>query len=167
MLTFEEKLAIIESFPQLTRKTVSLGRVNFQFEESLHEKKNVVYHLHPNGNGFVFAGPLKGYTKDAKGLVNIRDFTADQLRTLLDKVINMLSQPPKAFSPAEEMASEPIQESWTNTDGHVLLLIQENELWNVYDGENLESAFESYKEAVLYLHEEGFSRSTEDTEKDR
>ena len=51
MLTFEEKLAIIESFPELERKNVSLGRVNFHFEGSIYEKKNVVYHLHPNEIG--------------------------------------------------------------------------------------------------------------------
>ncbi len=34
MLTFEEKLSIIESFPELERKNVSLKRVNFHFEES-------------------------------------------------------------------------------------------------------------------------------------
>lgn len=66
MLTFEEKLAIIESFPELERVNVSLGRVNFQFNESVYEKKNVVYHLHPNGNGFVYAGRLQGYQTDGR-----------------------------------------------------------------------------------------------------
>ena len=54
MLTFEEKTAIIESFPELTKKDVSLKRVNYHFEGSLYDKKTVIYHLHPNGNGFVF-----------------------------------------------------------------------------------------------------------------
>ncbi len=72
MLTFEQKLAIIESFPELSRHNVSLKRVNFHYEASLHDKKTVVYHLHPNGNGFVFAAFLKGYQKDDKGYVNIR-----------------------------------------------------------------------------------------------
>ncbi len=39
MLTFEEKLSIIESFPELERKNVSLKRVNFHFEESRLDKK--------------------------------------------------------------------------------------------------------------------------------
>lgn len=39
MFTFEEKLAIIESFPELTRKDVSLKRVNFHYEESVQEKR--------------------------------------------------------------------------------------------------------------------------------
>lgn len=39
MLNFNEKLSIIESFPQLQRKNVSLGRVNFQFADSVSEKR--------------------------------------------------------------------------------------------------------------------------------
>jgi hypothetical protein len=37
------------------------------------------------------------------------------------------------------------------------LLTHENELWNVYAGENLEATFESYKEAESYMRDEGFS----------
>ncbi|MGQ0517887.1 hypothetical protein ACT453_49800, partial [Bacillus sp. D-CC] len=66
MLTFEEKLSIIESFPELERKNVSLKRVNFHFEESRLDKKNVVYHLHPNGNGFVYASGYYMFQKIAK-----------------------------------------------------------------------------------------------------
>ncbi len=55
MLTFEEKIKIAEEFVELEKKEVSMGRVNFHFEESDYDKKNVVYHLHPNGNGFVYA----------------------------------------------------------------------------------------------------------------
>ena len=38
MLTFEQKQEIIESFPQLTKKEISLKRVNYHFEGSLYEK---------------------------------------------------------------------------------------------------------------------------------
>ena len=69
MLTFTEKLAIIESFPQLQRKDVSLGRVNFHFEESVYDKKIVVQHLHPNGNGYVYAGHLSSKIRIKKGLL--------------------------------------------------------------------------------------------------
>ncbi len=41
MLTFEEKLSIIESFPELERKNVSLKRVNFHFEESRLDKRTL------------------------------------------------------------------------------------------------------------------------------
>ncbi|ENQ3105026.1 hypothetical protein ACEOWJ_000967 [Bacillus cereus] len=156
MLTFEEKLTIIESFPELERKTVSLGRINFHYEESRLDKKNVVYHLHPNGNGFVYAGHLKGYKTNDKGMVNIRDFSAEELRSLLEKSIVSLSQ-----EPVEEVAiAENFQEEeWVNEDNHTLTLIKEDEdMWNVYAGIQLDGTFNSYKEAAQYLDEEGFTR---------
>ncbi|WP_129689033.1 hypothetical protein [Gottfriedia acidiceleris] len=150
MLTYEEKLAIIESFPELTKKPVSLGRTNFQYEESLKERKNVVYHLHPNGNGFVYAEGIKGYKTNEKGMVNIREFTEDELRTVLTKSIESLS-----FEPIFE-EDEEVEEIWVNSNGQILKLVSEMDMWNVYAGENLDGTFNSYGEACEYLDEEGF-----------
>lgn len=86
MLTFEQKTAIIESFPELTKKDVSLKRVNYHFEGSLYDKKTVVYHLHPNGNGFVFVGDLKKYEADNKGMVNIREATEEELHVFYKRM---------------------------------------------------------------------------------
>ncbi|MEB3055012.1 hypothetical protein [Bacillus pseudomycoides] len=155
MLTFEEKLSIIESFPQLERKNVSLKRVNFHFEESRLDKKNVVYHLHPNGNGFVYASGINGYKTDDKGMVNIREFSADELRSLIQKSIELLSQEPEEVV---AQAAPTKEEGWHNEDGHILTLIQEDDMWNVYAGSNLDGTFNSYPEAAEYLDEEGFSR---------
>ncbi|MFB6465601.1 hypothetical protein ACE38V_02155 [Cytobacillus sp. Hz8] len=154
MLTFEKKLAIIESFPELKRKDVSLKRVNFQYEESASDKKNVVYHLHPNGNGFVYAEHLNGYDKDPKGMVNIRDFSEPELKEILEKSIESLA--PKSV---EELAivGEMDEERWINADGHTLVLINEDDMWNVYAGLNLDGTFPSYNEAKQYLLEEGFN----------
>ncbi len=157
MLTFEEKLAIIETFPQLTRNDVSLKRVNFHFEGSLHEKKTVVYHLHPNGNGFVYGAYLKGYRKDDKGNINIRDFSADELRTVIEASIEMLSHKREA-APQTNHTKQQVEETWTDKNNNTLQLQQEDSLWNVYHGMNLEASFESYVEAEQYLIEEGFSR---------
>jgi len=157
MLTFEEKLAIIESFPQLTRNDVSLKRVNFHYEESLHDKKTVVYHLHPNGNGFVFGAFLKGYQKDDKGYVNIRDFSEDQLRTVIEASINSLSVK-RELAPQNAEAPEQVEETWIDKKGNTLLLQQEDALFNVYHGMNLEASFESYVEAEQYLLDEEFTR---------
>lgn len=157
MLTFEEKLAIIESFPQLTRNDVSLKRINFHYEESLHDKKTVVYHLHPNGNGFVFAAFLKGYQKDDKGYVNIRDFSEDQLRTVIEASINSLSVK-RELAPQNASTPEQIEETWIDKKGNTLLLQQEDALFNVYHGMNLEASFESYVEAEQYLLDEEFTR---------
>ncbi len=155
MLTFEEKLAIIESFPELQRKNVSLGRINFHFEESVSDKKNVVYHLHPNGNGFVYAEYVHGYKTNDKGMVNIRDFSAEELRTVIQKSILSLSQ-----STTDEVVSvaQNEEEQWINEENHTLILVEEDDMWNVYAGLNLDGTFNSYREAAQYLDEEGFTR---------
>jgi hypothetical protein len=157
MLTFQEKLSIIESFSELQRHNVSLGRVNFHYENSCYDKKNVVYHLHPNGNGFVYAGFLKGYETDDKDMVNIRDYSADALRVLIEASIRSLTADP---SSAKAAAAPEISTSqrWISSDKQILTLILEDELWNLYFGLNLESAFETYEEAEEYLIEEGFTR---------
>jgi len=149
MLTFKEKLAIIEEFPQLTRKEVSLGRINFQFEDSVMDKKNVVYHLHPNGNGFVYVGLLTGYERDDKGMVNIRNFTEKALRSVIEKSIASLSDTPSETVP---------DETWINQNGFNLVLTNEYDLWNVYAGELLDGTFKTYPEACAYLEQEGFHK---------
>ncbi|WP_053366651.1 hypothetical protein [Bacillus sp. FJAT-27245] len=154
MLTFQEKLAIIEAFPELERKNVSLGRVNFQFEGSRTDKKNVVYHLHPNGNGFVYAGGLDGYQTDEKGLVNIRDFSAEELKSVVAKSISLLSGSDEV--PSTVSRTEP--ERWANKRNDVLVVAHEDELWNVYFGANLEESFGTYREVEDYMAEEGFSK---------
>lgn len=145
MLTFEEKLAIIESFPELKRNDVSLGRVNFHFEESIMEKKIVVYRLHPNGNGYVYAELInEDYPIDAKGMVNIRDFTEQGLRKVIEQSIASLSE-------AES-------ETWINRDNETLRLVNDFDLWNVYAGDMLDGTFETYNSATNYLEQEGFWR---------
>ncbi|WP_110114024.1 hypothetical protein [Bacillus sp. CGMCC 1.16541] len=158
MLTFEEKIAIIESFSQLTRNNVSLGRVNFHYDESAFDKKTVVYHLHPNGNGFVYGGNLTNYETNDKGFVNIRDFSEKELKTIIHESIRSLS--PKS-DVHREMAviGEGEEERWIGPDDAILLLIDEDDLWNIYDGLNLEAAFETYEEAEQYMEEEGFKRA--------
>ncbi|MGE8035057.1 hypothetical protein [Lysinibacillus sp. NPDC093692] len=152
MLTFEQKQAIIDSFPELTKKEISLKRVNYHFMDSLYEKTIVVEKLHPNGNGFVFVGDLLRYEKEAsdKGLVNIRDYDEQQLREIIEDAIQYLSEE------AEEQ--EPIEELWQNREGAQLMLAFEQRSWNIYHGENLEEAFGTHDAAKEYLLEEGFRK---------
>ncbi|MEH7307521.1 hypothetical protein [Neobacillus drentensis] len=157
MLTYDEKLAIIESFSELERKNVSMGRVNFQFEGSVTDKKNIVYHLHPNGNGFVYAGMLDNYDTDEKGLVNIRDFTEDQLRKLLKEAIQSLS-PVEVTAGEEAIIGDSKEERWVDSGNNLLILVEENESWNIYFGLNLDATFDTYEEAREFLQEEGFTR---------
>lgn len=159
MLTFEEKLAIIEEFSELERVNVSLGRVNFQYNDSAFDKKNVVYHLHPNGNGFVYAGRLTNYETDQKGMVNIRDFSAKELQQILRESINSLSAVENSRSTEEEVIiGDSLEERWTNESNEVLLLVNEDEIWNIYFGLNLEETFDTREEAEIFLVEEGFRR---------
>ncbi|MFD0713424.1 hypothetical protein [Paenibacillus sp. GCM10027626] len=157
MLTFQQKMDVLDAFAELERKTVSLGRVNYHFEGSLHEKKNVVYHLHPNGNGFVYVGQSADYPADEKGLVNIRDFDAEQLRAVVAASIALLSTPPPEKEPAApKRRKKSGAECWVSSDGQRLDLKFEEDLWYLYTGLNLEMAFETYEEAEQYLQEEGF-----------
>ncbi|UOQ43964.1 hypothetical protein MUN89_19170 [Halobacillus salinarum] len=148
MLTFEQKLAVIEEFNELTKKEISLGRVNFHYEDSLYDKKNVVYHLHPNGNGFVYTGLLDEYPSDEKGMLNIKDYRADHLRAVITRSIESLS-----LSPSEK---DPVMEEWINDADYGLVLMREEDGYNVYAEENLEGTFNSYKEAANFLEQEGF-----------
>ncbi|MED1201660.1 hypothetical protein [Heyndrickxia acidicola] len=156
MLTFEQKMAIIESFHELEKKNVSLGRINYHYEDSVSDKKNVIYHLHPNGNGFVYAEKIDeyGYRTDGKGMINIREFSEQELRNMISKSIASLKENAK-----EEAAiiDGNVEERWMNEDGHTLILLEEDDMWNVYAGLNLDGTFPSYNEAKQYLMEEGFS----------
>lgn len=161
MLTFDQKLSIIASFPELQRKDVSLGRVNFHYEESVHEKKTVVYHLHPNGNGFVYAALLDDVDTDAKGLANIRDYGEEELRELIARSIASLSAAPEANEVGDETEGgyrSSRAEFWRGAGGSRLTLLFQDDLWYVYAGNELEMAFETYEEAVQYLADEGFRR---------
>jgi hypothetical protein len=153
MLTFEEKLAIIESFPELERRDVSLGRVNFHYNNSSYDQKSVVYHLHPNGNGFVYAGKMTGYQTNDKGMVNIRGFTEKALRATIRKSI--LSLTPKETEVDDEPDGD---EVWINENTVTLTLLKEEGIWNVYADEVLDGTFNTYREATHYLDEEGFTR---------
>lgn len=152
MLTFEEKQQIIEGFPELVKKEVSMKRLNYHYEESLFDKTVVVQHLHPNGNGFVYVADVKGYEPDERGLINIREFSADELRTVIQAAIEGLS--------TEAAEEEMLEEVWQNAQGQTLTLLEEDDFFNVYHGYNLEEGFGDYEEAAGYLKEEGFSVKT-------
>jgi len=160
MLSFEQKLQILESFPKLQRKNVSLGRVNFHFEESQQDKKTIALHFHPNGNGFVYADLLQGYDSDEKGFVNIREFTADQLKTLVEASIHLLSSSGEEIHSVNDHVMERSNfheaEVWINDEEQSLSLIHDDDLWYIYTGQNVEMVFETLKEAKEYLREEGF-----------
>lgn len=152
MLTFEQKQAIIETFPELSKKAISLKRLNYHFEDSQYDKTIVVQQLHPNGNGYVFVGEGGLYESDERGLVNIREASEEELKELIRYSIALLST-------KEEQAEEATEQKWVNKEGGELKLVNEDDLWNIYHGLNLEDSFESQEAAILYLKEEGFKRN--------
>lgn len=165
MLNVEQKLKVLQSYPQLQRKDVSLGRVNFHYEDSAYDKKIVAFHIHPNGNGYIYAGLLPNYETDDKGFVNIRDYSEADLRTLLDETIKAMSYNPNATEskePEQVKAAPTLATTsvsggtWVDEDGHTLTLKYEDDMWYVYSGLNLDMAFESRSEAGEYLKDEGF-----------
>ncbi|MGN7386379.1 hypothetical protein [Sporosarcina sp. SAFN-015] len=150
MLTFEQKQQIIETFPELTRKEVSMKRLNYHYEDSLYDKTVVVQHLHPNGNGFVYVEGIPGYEADDRGLVNIREATEEELKATIRDAI-------KALSTEEEAKEEELlEEVWVNEQGQKLTLLEEEGFFNIYHGYNLEESFGDYQEATDYLKEENF-----------
>lgn len=162
MLSFEEKLEICSTYAQLERRNVSLGRVNFAYEESAYDKKTVVYHLHPNGNGYVYAGLLKGESTDDKGFVSIRDASEEGLRDLISRSIASLTRTEQeqapASKPSETHPTTPdYPQQWSGPDSQKLTLKFEDDLWYIYTGANLEVAFETMEEVLEYMAEEGFS----------
>lgn len=165
MLDFAQKLTVFSSFPELSRRDVSLGRVNFHYEKSVYDKKNVGYHLHPNGNGYVYAGLVPGEAVDAKGFVNIRDSSESELRRLIRASIDSLSSRADAASspasaPRRTTEPPPVSESqWSGPNNQTLLLTCEDGWWYVFSGIHLEAAFETYEETEAYLREQGFRRS--------
>lgn len=151
MLTFDEKIKIAEEFIELEKKEVSMGRVNFHYEESAYDKKNVVYHLHPNGNGFVYAELVQDVKTDERGMLNIREYTADDLRNLIKEAIASLQ--------ADDSTEEEFEiEEWENIEDQLLVLMPEEDGWNVYAGLQLDGTFNTYGEAIDYLEKEGFKR---------
>lgn len=152
MLSFEQKIAILGSFPELERKDVSMGRVNFHYEGSVFDKKSVGYHFHKNGNGFVFAGRLPDIDADERGYVNVRDYGEQELRELVARSIRSLTGDGVAVREPEEGE----EEVWEGPNGSALTVKFEDEMWYVFAGLNLDGAFETYEEAREYLVEEGF-----------
>src|SRR5699024_11645083 len=128
MLTFEQKLAIIESFPELTRYNISMGRVNFHFEDSLLLRSVVVDRLHPNGNGFIYGGELDtAYEVDNRGMINIRELDEGALRSLIREAIDSMKE------------TEITTETWIDDEGYTVTLSGADDTWDVLLGEYLDA----------------------------
>lgn len=148
-LSFVEKKAIFDSYPELEAVPVSLNRLNYHFKGSAVEHKIVVRYLHPNGNAFVYAGYLpKEETK--KGYVSVLEEDEQTIRQWVEQAIDFLKK-------TEDGYEEGYYELWFNDQGEVLRLNYDNPMWTVTltDGQ-VEAVFKSREQAEGYLGDEGF-----------
>ena len=100
---------------------------------------------------------LENYDTDEKGMVNIRDFSEEQLRKVLKQSIQSLS-PVEKTTTEEAIIGDSKEERWVDSEKNLLVLINENDSWNIYFGLNLDASFDTYEEAETFLQEEGFTR---------
>mgnify|MGYP003580217879 CR=1 FL=1 len=88
-------------------------------------------------------------------MVNIRDFSADELSKFIKESIESLL-PLERWVAEEAIIGNQVEERWVDEEKNHLILINENDTWNIYFGLNLEESFDTYGEAEEFLKEEGF-----------
>lgn len=89
LLSLEQKIAIIESFPGLQKSMYKDGRINYSLFDSEIRRKQIIRELTPTGNGYIY-GDLARELKervDNRGWINIRDYNEVELRDIIEKVI--------------------------------------------------------------------------------
>ncbi|MBU9712011.1 hypothetical protein [Evansella tamaricis] len=96
MLSFEEKCAIFDSYPELKKKKSSNGRINYEYQGSRVRGKNVGIQLTANGKGYVVGKYLDQKTALKYDLnetddINITKFSEERLRILIGEVIDSMS----------------------------------------------------------------------------
>lgn len=150
MLSFEEKKALFNSFPELSEQAVSMNRLNYHFEESAVPKTTVVKFLHPkSANAFVFAGYLpKDETKD--GYLSVRDASKEEIIKLVEEAIAYLRL-------TEDGYEDGYEEMWSDVNGDILTLQYTNYMWTVLMASGaVEAVFKTKEQAEGYLMDEGF-----------
>ncbi|MEG0474916.1 MAG: hypothetical protein RR548_04380 [Carnobacterium sp.] len=153
MLSFEEKKALFEEYPELTAAPVSLNRINYHFEDSAVAKTMVIRFLHPNGNAFVYAGYLPKEETN-KGYLSIRDADEKTIRELVDKAIAYLKKTADGYE-------EGYSELWFDQRGDVLRLIYDNPMWSVtLPNDKIEGIFKTKEAAEGYLMDEDFFKGS-------
>lgn len=150
MLTFEEKRAIFDSYPELTATPVSMNRVNYHYEESAVAKTMVVRFLHPNGNALIYAGYLPKEETAKEGYISVLEASEEEIRDLVDKALEYLNKKENGYEVG-------YQELWTDQYGEKLCLQYDHPMWAVLvENGQIEGVFKSKEAAEGYLMDEGF-----------
>lgn len=95
-LTYGEKISIFDTYEIFRKDTIKPDKINYYHKESKNKRKVVVRELRETGNGYIFAGYIEDYKDkvDNRGFINMDKYAnnEDELRALLDRVINLLSR---------------------------------------------------------------------------
>lgn len=150
MLSFEEKKAIFDDYPELEMREVSMGRLNYHFTGSAVDKTMVVKFLHPkSANAFVYAGYLpKEETKE--GYLSVHDMEEEEIRQAVEAAIDFLKKTADGFE-------EGYTECWQDDREDELLLKYSDGIWLiVLTTGSVEAVFKTKEAGEGYLIEEGF-----------
>lgn len=150
MLSYDEKKAIFDSYPELSSQSVSMGRINYHYAASAVPKTLLVKHLHPkSGNAFVFAGYLPAEeTKD--GYVSVIELSEKEIRSFVDEAITFLNLTKDGYP-------EGFEEKWLDDHQDELILRYTNEAWLIImQSGGVEAVFKTKEQGEAYLMDEGF-----------
>lgn len=150
MLNYEEKKAIFDSYTELTSQGVSMGRLNYHFNESAVPKTLLIKHLHPkSGNAFIFAGYLP--EEDTKeGYISVHESNEAELRRFVERGIEFLRLTKDGFP-------EGYEEKWFDDHQDELILRYTNEAWLIImQSGGVEAVFRTKEQGEAYLNDEGF-----------
>ena len=91
ILSLETKKSIFHSFEELIEKSISNNRLNYEYPQSLQRGKKLATQLHPSGSGYVIGKYMdqetiesKGYKVDTRGWINIKEFSENELREVIE-----------------------------------------------------------------------------------
>lgn len=95
-LSLSQKREILNSFKELTEQVDNNGRYSYKLEDSADKRKVIAREFTHTGNGYVYGMNLPDYSKltDARGWVNVKDFSATQLKDIVSKQIEYLKDSP-------------------------------------------------------------------------
>ena len=91
MLSYQDKIRILESIPELSRKNISNARVNFVFYDARGKRRAVASEIYLTGNGYLCVRFLEEYLhlRDTSGFINIDQHVEGEgeLRALVAEII--------------------------------------------------------------------------------
>lgn len=150
MLSFSEKKAIFDSYPELTVQPISMNRLNYHYEDSQVAKTVVVKNLHPKShNVMIFAGYLPA-SETQSGYISAIDEDEKTIRLLVNEAMDYLQKLPNGFE-------EGYTEVWRDDRADELKLQHQNLAWVVImTSGSVEAVFKTKEAAESYLKEEGF-----------